>query len=108
MGRAGRRRTDLVAVAILNDLDANFIGSFLGVALIPGFGILHAGDANLRVVRRMYADVAVAVAYGDARIYGNGLGWNLQVEVQIVSPIPKVRRKCVPSHLYCHNDATHP
>src|SRR5260370_7243530 len=79
---------DFLAVAILDDLDANTIGSLLGIALVPGLCILLARNSNLRLVRRTHADIAAAIVYRDAGIAGNFLGCDVQVKVKIVSPLP--------------------
>ncbi len=97
IARAHSSRTDFVAVAILHDFDANPIGHFLGIVLVPGLGIFLAGDSNLRLVRRTHADVAAAVAYCDARVCRNGFGRDLQVEVKTVSPLPKVAGNIFPA-----------
>ncbi len=84
IARADPRGMDFVAITILHDFDANSIGSLPSIALIPGLGILLAGDSNLRLVRRSHANVAAAVVDRDARIRGNGFGRDVQVEVKTV------------------------
>src|SRR6267154_3282145 len=86
---AGFGAPDFVAVAILHDFNANPISELLSIALIPGFGILLAHNPNLRIVRGAYADVAAAVAYGNARVCGNGFGCDLQVKLKAISPSPQ-------------------
>src|SRR6266446_9485770 len=90
------RWTYFVTVAILHDFDANALGNLLGIVLVPGIGLLLAGDSNLRVVRRTHADVAASVADRDAGIRGNGFGRDFQVEIKTISPLPNVTGEIFP------------
>src|SRR5260370_13228435 len=99
------RGMDFVAVAILDDLDANTIGSLLGIALVPGLCILLARNTNLRLVRRTHADIAAAIVYCDAGIPGNFLGRDVQVTVKIVSPLPNVAWEVFPAVVNGNHDA---
>src|SRR5260370_6418432 len=75
----------LVPVAILHDFDGGVIGDALSVALAPGLGILLTRDSNLRLVRGSHGDVASTVSNRDAGVGGNNLGWDIQVEAELVA-----------------------
>src|SRR6266850_644231 len=98
-------RPDFIAVAILDNFDANAIGKLLGIALIPGLGIFLTGSSNLRVVRWAHADVSSTVSNRDAGIRGNGLGRDVQFELKTVSPLPDMAWKIFSSEVHSDNDA---
>ena len=59
----------------------------------------------MRIFRRTHADVAVAVAYCDARIRGNGFGRYVQVKLKTVSPLPNVAGQVFPAVINRHHYA---
>ena len=105
VARADSHGTNFVAVAILRDLDACALGELLSIAFIPRLGVLFPGNSNLRIFRRTHADIAMAVAYRDARICGNGFGRYVQVKLKTVSPLPNVARQIFPAVINRHHYA---
>src|SRR6202008_282928 len=105
VSRTGSRGMNFVAVAILDDLDADTIGSLLGVVLVPRLCILLARNSNLRLVRRTHADIAAAIVYRDSRIPGNFLGCDVQVKVKTVSPLTHVAGEIFPGVVNANDDA---